>query len=53
VKECIAIAAPGSGYCLGSSGEINPATPVVNAITMYRAIKKYGKYPVKPLANSR
>jgi len=49
VKECIAIAAPSSGYCPGSSGEINPTTPVVNAITMYKAIKKYGKYPLNTL----
>ncbi|MEM1989738.1 MAG: uroporphyrinogen decarboxylase family protein [Candidatus Bathyarchaeia archaeon] len=45
VKDCIEIAAPGSGYCPGSSGNINPGTPLVNAITLYKAIKKYGKYP--------
>lgn len=45
VKECIAIAAPNSGFCPGSSGEINPTTPVVNATTLYEAIRKYGKYP--------
>ncbi len=45
VRECISIAAPGSGYCPGSSGEINPTTPLENVIALYKAIKKYGEYP--------
>jgi len=45
VKECISIAAPGSGYCPGSSGNLNPGTPLVNAVMLYRAIGKYGTYP--------
>ena len=45
-KECIEIAAPGSGYCPGSSGNLNPGTPLANAIALYKTIKKYGKYPL-------
>jgi hypothetical protein len=46
-RECIRKAAPGSGYCPGSSGELNPNTPIENAVAMYDAIKKYGSYPVR------
>lgn len=49
VKETIRKAAPGSGFCCGSSGELNPRTPLRNAIAMYRAIKRYGKYPERTL----
>jgi uroporphyrinogen decarboxylase len=45
-RECIRKAAPGSGYCPGSSGELNPNTPIENAVAMYDAIKKYGIYSV-------
>lgn len=45
-RDCIRIAAPGSGYCPGSSGELNPNTPIENAVAMYDAIKRYGVYPI-------
>jgi len=47
VKETIEVAAPGGGLCLGSSSEIHNAIPVENALTMYKAAKKYGVYPLK------
>jgi len=46
-RECIRKAAPGSGYCPGSSGELNPNTPIENASAMYDAIRRYGSYPVR------
>jgi len=46
-KECIRKAAPGSGYCPGSSGELNPNTSFDNAFAMYNAIRKYGKYSIR------
>jgi len=45
-RECISVAAPGSGYCPGSSGELNPKTPLRNAISLYKTIRKYGAYPI-------
>jgi len=44
-KECIDIAAPGSGYCPGSSGNLNPGTSLANALALYTTIRKYGEYP--------
>jgi uroporphyrinogen decarboxylase len=46
-RDCIRRAAPGSGYCPGSSGELNPDITLENAVTMYNAIKKYGRYPIR------
>jgi len=37
-------AAPGSGFCLGSSSEIRAGTPVINAVTMFKTAIKYGRY---------
>mgnify|MGYP001066680099 CR=1 FL=1 len=48
VRECIAKAAPGSGFCLGSCTELLPSTKPENAITMYKTNQKYGRYPIKP-----
>jgi len=45
--DCIRKAAPGSGYCPGSSGELNPNTPIENAVAMYNTIKKHGVYPIR------
>jgi uroporphyrinogen-III decarboxylase len=44
-KESIKIAAPGSGFCPGSSGNLNPGTPLTNALTLYKTIIRYGAYP--------
>jgi len=46
-EECVCVAAPGSGFCPGSSGNLNPGTPLINAVTMYKAIMKYGTYAKK------
>ncbi len=45
VRNTVAAAAPGGGFCLGSSSEIHNAIPAENALTMYRAAQKYGVYP--------
>ena len=45
VKNTVAAAAPGGGFCLASSSEIHNAIPVENALTMYQAAHKYGAYP--------
>ncbi len=42
--ECIRQAAPGSGLCLGSSSEIGPGIPVINAVTMFKTAAKYGRF---------
>jgi hypothetical protein len=31
----------------GSSGELNPDILLENAVAMYNAIKKYGRYPIR------
>lgn len=49
-KESIEKAAPGSGFCL-STCELNPDTPTINAITAYKAARKYSLYPLKPTKN--
>jgi len=47
VKETLYIAAPSSGYILGSSSEIHDAIPIENAKVLYETGRKYGKYPIK------
>lgn len=47
VKECIRIAAPGGGYILASDHSLHDGIPVKNMLTMIRAAKKYGKYPIR------
>jgi len=47
VIEAIQEGAPGSGYCLGSSSEIRAGTPLINAITMFKTVAKYGRYPIR------
>ncbi|MFC1474860.1 uroporphyrinogen decarboxylase family protein [bacterium] len=47
VKETIKIAAPGGGYILSSSNSIHPDVKPENAIAMFRAARKYGKYPIE------
>lgn len=46
VKECISIAAPGGGYCLGSDHSIHDDIPNENVFAIYEAGRKYGKYPI-------
>lgn len=44
VERTIKIAAPGGGYILSSSNTIHADVKPENAIAMYRAARKYGKY---------
>ncbi|MEM2960529.1 MAG: uroporphyrinogen decarboxylase family protein, partial [Candidatus Bathyarchaeia archaeon] len=44
VIKAIREGAPGSGYCLGSSGQIRPGTPLTNVATMFKTAAKYGQY---------
>ena len=47
VRDTIKIAAPGGGYILSSSNTIHPDVKAENAIAMFRAARKYGKYPIE------
>ncbi|HHW30869.1 MAG TPA: hypothetical protein GXX20_04220 [Clostridiaceae bacterium] len=46
VKECIRIAGPGGGYCLGSDHSVHDDIPNKNVFTVYEAARRYGKYPI-------
>lgn len=46
VRETIRAAAPGGGYILSSSNSIHPDVKPENAVAMFRAARKYGKYPI-------
>jgi len=46
VKETIRQLAPGGGYILASSHNIQPDIPPANAVAMYEAAQEYGKYPI-------
>lgn len=46
VERTIKIAAPGGGYILSSSNTIHSDVKPENAVAMWRAAKKHGKYPV-------
>jgi len=46
VKKIIEIYAPGGGYILGPSHNIEPDTPPENIVAMYEAAQKFGKYPI-------
>jgi uroporphyrinogen decarboxylase len=43
VKECISIAAPGGGYCLGSDHSVHDDIPNRNVFALYEAGRKFGK----------
>ncbi len=45
--EALRIAAPGSGYCVGSSTELNEAMPLENILAMIETAWEYGRYPLK------
>jgi len=47
VKERVATAAPRGGYILSSSNSICKAVPPQNVIAMFKAGRKYGRYPIK------
>ncbi|MGQ9585957.1 MAG: uroporphyrinogen decarboxylase family protein [Anaerolineae bacterium] len=46
VRRLIQAVAPGGGLLLGSSSEIHAQVPIENALTMYWAARKYGRYPI-------
>jgi len=46
VREVIEVYAPGGGYVLGPSHNIEPDTPPKNIVAMYEAALEYGKYPM-------
>jgi len=46
VRDTIKTAAPGGGYILSSSNTIHPDVRPENAIAMWKAARKYGKYPI-------
>ncbi len=46
VRETIRAYAPGGGYILGASHNIEPDTPPQNIVAMYEAAQDYGKYPI-------
>jgi hypothetical protein len=47
VKEAIRVAAPGGGFFIGSSSEINPAIPLENVLAFFEACRTYGRYPIQ------
>jgi len=46
VQQAMRVAAPGGGFFIGSSSEMNPATPLENVLAFYEACEEYGRYPV-------
>jgi uroporphyrinogen decarboxylase len=47
VKRRIREAGPGGGYILSSCNSISIAVPPKNVIAMFRAARRYGRYPLK------
>ncbi len=46
VRNTIRIYAPGGGYILGPSHNIEPDTSPENIVAMYEAVQEYGRYPI-------
>jgi len=46
VRRVIGILAPGGGYILAPSHNIEPETPPENIVAMYEAAKEFGSYPI-------
>lgn len=46
VQRAMQVAAPGGGFFIGSSSEVNPATPLENVLAFYEACHEYGRYPI-------
>jgi len=44
VIERIQDAAPGSGYVLGSSSELEEIVPIENVEAMFKTVRRYGKF---------
>ena len=47
VRKVINILAPGGGYILAPSHNIEPETPPENIVAMYEAAKEFGAYPIR------
>jgi len=47
VKRRIGDLAPGGGYVLCAVHNIQPGVPPENIVTMYKAAREYGRYPVR------
>jgi len=48
VKSCIRKGSPGGGHLIEcGNGEIMPDVPLENALTFFRAVHKYGRYPIR------
>lgn len=46
VKQRIRELAPGGGYVLAPANHLQPDVPARNVIALFRAARKYGKYPI-------
>jgi hypothetical protein len=46
VRKCIADVAPGGGYVLSSSNSIHSGMPTENFLTMLKAARDFGEYPI-------
>ena len=46
-RAALSVAAPGSGYVLGSTTELSTAIPPENIITMWQTALQYGRYPLE------
>ncbi len=47
VRQCIRDCAPGGGYVLSSSNSIHSGIPAENFLTMLKANREYGEYPIR------
>jgi len=47
VRRVISILAPGGGYILAPSHDVQPETPAENIVAMYEAAREFGTYPIK------
>ena len=46
VRMRIQTIGPGGGFIIGPSHNIQPDVPLENTLAFYRAVEKYGYYPV-------
>jgi uroporphyrinogen-III decarboxylase len=47
VHERIRIFAPGGGFVFNTIHNVQPRVPIRNVIAMYKAVRDYGKYPIR------
>ncbi|RJP75565.1 MAG: hypothetical protein C4532_00265 [Candidatus Abyssobacteria bacterium SURF_17] len=53
VRRCIRDAAPGGGYVLSSSNSIHSGIPTENFLTLLKAAREYGAYPIGAADSAR